>query len=91
MFSLDPPSPYDVAEPDPLAPCGCPDWDCSPATHDGVRYCEACGENLPPEWQAPYPPEPVEPDCAHERTQALVGDGPHEDIEVCVACRWVVL
>lgn len=38
-------------EPEAEAPCGCPTWDCSPAEHEGERYCQACDKDLPPaEW-----------------------------------------
>jgi hypothetical protein len=39
-------SPADCT-PEPEAPCGCTEEDCSPATHEGVRYCQACDEDLP--------------------------------------------
>ena len=44
-------SPADL-EPEPLAPCGCEEQDCSPAMHGGEPYCQACGEDLPAEYAA---------------------------------------
>lgn len=42
---LDPPDePLD----EPLAACGCPEWDCTPAVDKtGSRYCQACDNDLP--------------------------------------------
>jgi hypothetical protein len=33
--------------PEPKAPCGCPEWDCTPAVHEGRHYCQSCDGDLP--------------------------------------------